>query len=63
MTMKERLGASLGSYGLGFHEYFCCVEKKLRVNGENGRCFRLVFQNMEILVDDISNFEIERMII
>ena len=26
-------------------------------------CFRVVFQNMDILVDDISDFEIERMII
>jgi hypothetical protein len=53
-------------YALGFHAgYFCCVEKKLRgrVIGENGRCFRVVFQNMEILVDDMYNFEIERMII
>jgi hypothetical protein len=37
--------------------------KRLRIIGENGRCFRVVFQNMEILVDDISNFEIGRMII
>jgi hypothetical protein len=55
MTGKEKclsvtLKPMLGSYGLGFHR-------------ENGRCFKVVFQNVEILVDDISNFEIERMII
>jgi hypothetical protein len=43
--------------------YFCCVEKRLGVIGENGRCFRVVFQNMEILVDDICNFEIESTIV
>ena len=37
--------------------------RKEGVIGENGRCFRVVFQNVEILVDDISNFEIERMIV
>jgi hypothetical protein len=47
----------IGSYELRFHGYFC-----LRVIGENGGCFGFAFLNMEILPNDISNFEIERMI-
>jgi hypothetical protein len=39
---------------LGFHGYFCCVEQR--------GCFEVVFQNMEILPNDISKFEIEWMI-
>jgi hypothetical protein len=50
------------SYELGFHRYFCCVEKRLRVYGESGRCFRVDFQDLEILPNDISIFGIERTI-
>ena len=32
-----------GCYGLGFPKYFCCVEKRPRVIGENGRSFRVIF--------------------
>jgi hypothetical protein len=31
-------------YELGrFHGYCCCVEKRIRVIGKNGRCFGVVF--------------------
>ncbi len=39
-------GTIVGYYELGFLECFCCVEKRIMVIGENGRCFRVIFQNM-----------------
>jgi hypothetical protein len=37
-------------FSKGFQEYYCCVEQ--------GGCLEVVFQNMEILPNDIFKFEI-----
>ena len=51
-----------GSYELGFYGYFCCVEKRLRGYWRKWKMFRVIFQNMEILSNDISSLKIEKMI-
>ena len=39
-TFRRQARKVLGSYGLGFHGYFCCVEKRLTGYRRNWKKFR-----------------------